>query len=174
MSLRRIYTKQIGDYPKGFHIHHIKPRCEGGDERRGNLIALHPDDHFLIHKMRGDKILNKNFILMSGHTNLGRKWSEESKNNQSSRMRGEGNNRFGTSHSEGTLSVMSSLKKGLNHPGADQTKYWWCHPTLGEVLLTRYEMTEKYGTRSSHLEEVIFGKAKQHKGWKLKGVNYVH
>jgi len=53
------------EIPNGFHVHHIKPRIEGGSDHPKNLIALHPDDHLTIHKLRGDKI-NDNFILIGG------------------------------------------------------------------------------------------------------------
>lgn len=55
--------------PVGFHVHHIKPKVtfENKDDPRihhpRNLIALHPDDHLLIHKLRGDKFVNNSMIL---------------------------------------------------------------------------------------------------------------
>jgi len=46
--------------PKGFHVHHIKPKGTFEDKNAPfmhhpkNLIALHPDDHASIHISRGD------------------------------------------------------------------------------------------------------------------------
>lgn len=167
MSLRRIYTKQVGDFPKGFHIHHIKPRCEGGDERRGNLIALHPDDHVLIHKMRGDKICDS-FIQVGSnrvgedHPMFGKALSEETKSKISESLKGR-------ELSEERKKLSAS--KGTRHPLYDPTCYWWTHPELGEHILTRYEMSQRFGTSSGQLGELIYGKYKSHKGWKIKKVN---
>ena len=60
--------------PKGFHVHHIKPKStfKNKDDLKihhpSNLIALHPDDHIAIHKNRGDKI-SVNFIKVIGGSN---------------------------------------------------------------------------------------------------------
>lgn len=167
MSLRRIYTKQIGVFPKGFHVHHIKPRCEGGDERRGNLIALHPDDHVLIHRMRGDKICSR-FIKIGGdrvgknHHSFGVPLPEETKRKISESLKGR---RLSESRKK------LSASKGSKHPLYDPTRYWWFHPTLGNHILTRYEMSKRFGTSSGQLGELIYGKYKSHKGWMIKKVN---
>ena len=52
---RRVWLKFWGSVRKSSHVHHIKPKSEGGEDIVGNLIELHPDDHLLIHSMRGDK-----------------------------------------------------------------------------------------------------------------------
>jgi len=52
------------EIPKGFHVHHIVPRCAGGSDDAKNLIALHPDDHASIHRLRGD-IKEGNLLKMS-------------------------------------------------------------------------------------------------------------
>lgn len=75
--------------PKGFHVHHIKPRCTFEDQNDTrinhprNLIALHPDDHYTIHKCRGDSV-TKNFITSI----VGRKCSEETKQKMSKTAQG--------------------------------------------------------------------------------------
>ena len=57
--------------PEGFHVHHIKPKCtfdNPADPRihhPRNLIALHPDDHVTIHRLRGDlRSANGGFLNM--------------------------------------------------------------------------------------------------------------
>lgn len=73
--------------PKGYHVHHIKPRCickQAGwtDEQINhprNLIVLHPDDHQTIHRLRGDISVRNNFLKMSGYNRLGILASEETK-----------------------------------------------------------------------------------------------
>ena len=84
---QRILTKYWRQYypnyqfPKGFVVHHIIPRCEGGTDDPKNLIALHPDDHATIHRCRGDKVSEK-FIL------IGNYWDEEKR--ESARKRATG------------------------------------------------------------------------------------
>ena len=67
--------------PKGYHVHHIKPKCTFKDKNDprihhpSNLIALHPDDHVTIHSLRGDKrAANGGFLNMRDY-----KHSEETK-----------------------------------------------------------------------------------------------
>jgi hypothetical protein len=45
-----------GSLRKGSQVHHIIPLSVGGITEIGNIIELHPDDHKLIHEMRGDTI----------------------------------------------------------------------------------------------------------------------
>ena len=67
------------DIPKGYHVHHIIPVCEGGTHHPKNLIALHPDDHVSIHRCRGDKV-SDSFILIGSLVGIGKKRSNETKN----------------------------------------------------------------------------------------------
>lgn len=62
---RQYYPKW--NIPKGYHVHHIKPRCIGGTNEPKNLIALHPDDHVSIHKNRGDYWANDKFLNVLGN-----------------------------------------------------------------------------------------------------------
>ena len=86
MDYRKVWSDTFGPIIKGFHVHHIIPRCEGGGDNLGNLIALHPDDHALIHEMRGDRKC-KGFMLVmkdrdysgENHPMWGRKHSDETK-----------------------------------------------------------------------------------------------
>ena len=67
----RLYWKQFypsWDIPTGYHVHHIKPKCTFADpsdpkiHHPSNLIALYPDDHYTIHKCRGDTYITKKFV----------------------------------------------------------------------------------------------------------------
>jgi len=49
MSYRKKYEEAHGKIPKGFHVHHIVPKCYGGTNDLSNLIALSPEDHFAAH-----------------------------------------------------------------------------------------------------------------------------
>ena len=38
--------------PEGYvEMHHVKPRCLGGDDSRENLVALTPEEHFVAHQL---------------------------------------------------------------------------------------------------------------------------
>jgi hypothetical protein len=76
------------DIPKGYHVHHIKPKSLGGTNHPKNLIALHPDDHISIHRCRGDKILDNHFLLSKT------KHTKNTKSKISSSNKGKYNYRF--------------------------------------------------------------------------------
>jgi len=61
---RKIWLDFWGSVRKSSHVHHIKPKSEGGKDVIGNLIELHPDDHYLIHKLRGDKQSMTGVLIM--------------------------------------------------------------------------------------------------------------
>ena len=90
MNYRKVWSDTFGPIIKGFHVHHIIPRCEFdkfvvdnpnsklaryGVDWIGNLIALHVDDHLLIHKMRGDTVSEK--FIGKANNWLGKKRSAE-------------------------------------------------------------------------------------------------
>ena len=65
----------VWDIPKGYHVHHIKPKCTFDDKddprihHPRNLIVLHPDDHQTIHRLRGDlRAAHGGFLNMRGYT----------------------------------------------------------------------------------------------------------
>jgi len=61
------------EIPKGYHVHHIKPRCickqEGWSDEQinhpRNLIVVHPVEHWTLHYCRGDKIVSE-FTILAG------------------------------------------------------------------------------------------------------------
>ena len=82
-NARKLYLGVFGYIPNGFHLHHILPVSCGGEDKIGNLVALHPDDHVLIHKLRGDKIVPSGLLSVAG-----RKMKEETKEKISKRHKG--------------------------------------------------------------------------------------
>ena len=89
----KLYWRQFypnWEIPKGYHVHHIKPKCtfENKADPRihhpRNLIALHPDDHATIHKCRGDKIHANSIFSM-----IGRVVSDETKMKMSKAQQGK-------------------------------------------------------------------------------------
>jgi len=89
--------------PKGYHVHHIKPKSCGGSNHPKNLIALHKDDHISIHKCRGDKITD-NYIKIIGHKHNDKTKDKIRKSN------------IGKQYKKETIKRMSKSKKGENHP----------------------------------------------------------
>jgi len=108
---QRLWLKFWGNLRLGSHVHHIKPRSQGGTDTIGNLIELHPDDHYLIHKLRGDKWAHKaNFMRMSGHVvsdDTKRKISEANKGNKQ---------RLGHTNSAEHRMRISNAKTGVKNP----------------------------------------------------------
>ena len=62
---KAIYESIFGSIPKGYHIHRIKPGYLGGEYEIGNMIALHQDDHVLIHKILYNKNRDPRDLLAS-------------------------------------------------------------------------------------------------------------
>ena len=51
---RKVWEEHNGPIPKGYHIHHIIPRSEGGTDDIENLQLVTPEEHYDIHFERGD------------------------------------------------------------------------------------------------------------------------
>ena len=48
-KLKKAYKKKYGTYPKGWHLHHLKPVYMGGTDDLTNLIAVSPKRHAAMH-----------------------------------------------------------------------------------------------------------------------------
>ena len=94
------------EIPSGYHVHHMKPKCtfENKDDPRihhpSNLIALHPDDHQLIHLMRGDKRASGGFLSIQGYIH----------SNETKRKMAESH--IGLTHTEKSKRKMSAAHTG--------------------------------------------------------------
>lgn len=128
--------------PKGYHVHHIKPRCTFEDKNDprihhpSNLIALHPDDHVTIHLMRGDKAVATGFMSVRGYThseetrrkisigNTGKKATSAQRAKMSIYRKGAGNSFYGRKHTAKTKLKQSQSHKGcgLGVKVTDETK----------------------------------------------------
>lgn len=122
-----IYRKKLTNYwrqlypswtvPKGYHIHHIKPRCLGGTNDAKNLIALHPDDHESIHRCRGDKCV-RGFLSIrrfGGYNPMyGKKHTDKSKKKMSEQHK---NRKYSTgwNHSDKSKKIMATLQTAENN-----------------------------------------------------------
>lgn len=161
MNYRAIWSETFGPIIEGFHVHHITPRSEGGKDVIGNLIALHPDDHFLIHKMRGDKWCNNVWSMRNGH-------SDVSKSKISKSL--EGNSRVLGKTWEYSDQQRSLRSKSLlgNRNGVSNTVYKFSHEEHGEEICTRYELLKKHGVDTRRLF-VKTNPQKTTSGWKVEG-----
>ena len=55
VDYRQVWMDGSGDaIPKGWHVHHLIPRSEGGPDEYWNLICVSPEMHYDIHFVRGD------------------------------------------------------------------------------------------------------------------------
>ena len=48
---RKNYKATGRKIPKGWEIHHIVPRSEGGTDEASNLVCLHPSIHKMVHEI---------------------------------------------------------------------------------------------------------------------------
>ena len=106
--------------PVGYHVHHIKPKSvfENKDDlavhHPRNLIALHPDDHWAIHRCRGDVQIKGWIFSIAGRKGIKTgPHSEERKQNISKAKKGKVANRNGYTHSAETRMKLSKSKTGV-------------------------------------------------------------
>ena len=117
-----LYWKQFypeWSIPKGYHVHHIKPKSCGGSHLPNNLIALHPNDHVSIHRCRGDNVSGK-LINVSGTF-----FSKEHRRKLSESQIGK------------TLSKETKEKLSISSSG--ENSHWFCgyyHTPWGKFVST--------------------------------------
>lgn len=112
-NYRQVYREYWGSIPRGFHVHHIVPKSEGGSDEIKNLIALHPDDHISIHLNRGDKKSASGvWVMRNGHSIETRK-----KISDKAKVFNLGNtNKLGKKESEHTRKKKSAYHTGRVRP----------------------------------------------------------
>ena len=115
--------------PKGFHVHHIKPKCAFTDPNDSrihhprNLIALYVDDHVTIHKCRGDKITNGNFIsCLKNYTH-----SQATRDKISASSKGHVPWNKGIPTKDSTKQLISKKLTGLTHTDITKEKIRKAH-----------------------------------------------
>lgn len=134
------------EIPKGYHVHHIKPKCTFEDvndpdiHHPRNLIALHPDDHVTIHKCRGDDWADESFLKVLGNKSSGMKGKHHSAVSKekmrrklkgkklpkevAKKRKGAGNPFYGKKHTDTSKKKMSvsSLGQGKDRIVSEETK----------------------------------------------------
>ena len=147
------------DIPLGFHVHHIKPKALFKDpndlaiNHPSNLIALHPDDHYSIHKCRGDNYIKQGSILKLknykhsektkrkiGESHKGSKRTAETKARMSKAQSGKNNPMYGKKHSLEKRKEISDKQKG-RYTGNDNSMFkgyyitpWGKFASIGAIL----------------------------------------
>jgi hypothetical protein len=147
MKYRKVWKDFWGSIRKGSHIHHIVPKSEGGKDEIGNLIELHPDDHLLIHKMRGDVKATSGFLSIKGLD-----------------FSGENHWCYGKKRPE---------MVGENNPSANNDSHWFQHKLYGLVWCNRYVLCENYNLKLKGVKGMINGFQKTAQGWSMKEVSNV-
>lgn len=161
--------------PKGYHVHHIKPQSVGGTHHPKNLIALHPDDHFTIHKLRGDRYINTGFLTITNQhgvnnpfynkhhsdktkqylrtINLGRKHTKMTKQKISESSLGKHHHYFTGIYHTPYGPFESALQAGRNLGISQQSIINWCKKNNNKIIST------KSVSRSSFLQKDHIGKS---------------
>lgn len=129
MNYERIYDELISKaraskYTGYVEVHHIKPRCIGGDDTKDNLVALTAREHFLAHwllaKIHAD---NESLTYAWNMMCVGRTQSShlyKYAREEVSRMR---TGRSWGNHTEDTKKKMSKSRKGTRQgPRSDAAK----------------------------------------------------
>ena len=140
MTYRKVWKDFWGSIRKGSHIHHIVPQSEGGTDTIGNLIELHPDDHALIHKMRGDIRAPNGIMAMKNPPT------------------GEDHWWYGKKRPE---------LAGENNPSANTSKYWFEHKLYSLVCCNRYVLCNNYNLKLQGVKDMINGFQKTTRGWTM-------
>jgi len=191
--MKEIYTKNYRqnlilywrqyypDYtiPAGFIIHHIRPQStfiNSSDPKihhPRNLIALHPDDHYSIHKCRGDKMLNKGFITST----IGRITSDETKKKISNALIGRPSPLKGRKTPQHVIDKLTGRKVGekqkrlqsLRQQGSKNTFYNKRHSVKTKQLMSKQRKGRKWYNNGD--KEELFVKGKEFPGFKLGRLN---
>lgn len=141
-----------------YELHHIIPRCLGGDDSPDNLVYLTPEEHYVAHQLlvkmypnNGKLAFAANMMCTNRPSNklygwLRRRVSDNMKSNNPNaggHSRREYNKRNGSPnigyrHSEETKKILSEQRKGSKNPNADGkarlTITTLVHEDTGEVI----------------------------------------
>lgn len=138
MNYQKIYDDLVADRKKNptpdsyYEMHHIIPKCMGGDDSKKNLVRLTAREHFIAHwllaKIHGGKMWWAVKLMSSGASKSAYRHFPTSrqvdymKKRYAESVTGKGNPFYGKSHSSATLKKIRSNNphmagkiKGPNH-----------------------------------------------------------
>lgn len=161
MNYKRIYDEFIADRktkqpskPDYYEVHHIIPRCMGGDDGPSNLIRLTASDHLFAHQLLARAyndtqyahglwgavlIICRDFLKQEAEgseTGNKRKGSLTIANGKGLRIR------KGLDHAR---KMRIDTMSGINSPISDKTEYLFRNNDGSEFLGTRIAFSEKHG-----------------------------
>ena len=168
---RKIYENHYGTIPKdengrSYEIHHIDGNHSNNDLHNLKLVSIM--EHYLIHKSQGDysaavRIAAAMKMSADEMSHLARLAAYKRLNEGTHNFIGLAKKRV----KNGTHNFIGS-NKGKSHPAYDSTMYCFKHDITNEkVISTRHDFYTKYALRPSDVCQMIKGKAKSVKGWRL-------
>jgi hypothetical protein len=156
LLIERARDRALHEYGE---VHHVLPRCMGGEDSEDNLVILTPEEHYVAHqllvKMYPDiyRLAHAaNMMCVNRTTNklygwVRRRLADSMVNNNPNKngdARREFNKKYGSpnrgyKHSEQTKKLISDRAKGDNNPNKDgkarRTITRLVHMTTGEELI---------------------------------------
>ena len=136
--VRRIYEKNFGKLPKGWHIHHIDGNPWNNEPF--NLLGCSPEKHHAIHLQQGDTVALKGRFIQSA--------SKPGELNPMYGKLGKDNPRFGMRHTEESKQKMSTNSRGMYDNGdnprarkvycTETGKRWDCIKNAAKELNINY------------------------------------
>lgn len=169
MDYRRIYREFIRDRmgkpePEGYvEVHHILPRCLGGNDSPQNLITLTPEDHFWAHLVLAriypdvPGLVAAPAFMLGLDVKLG----------------------FPTTYSRATRGAYAMARRmhleavsGENNWNFDPTIHHFRHPVHGDRRVTGHAFREETGIENvGQFSKLTTGQIKSIDGWYLPELN---
>ena len=164
-----------------FEVHHIIPKCLGGEpkyhsrkSKHPNLIHLFPEEHYIAHKLLAEKYpenlqIVSAFWLMSNNPKTGQVISAQdyalARELKQKAMQGSSNSFYGKKHTEETKAIISEKSRisGLGRPGTTN-KAVICINT-GIVYDTVLAAAKAIGASSSAVSGCCHGITNRAKGY---------
>ena len=163
----KTYFGRKGLGPDGYHHHHIKPRCEGGDDSADNIVTLPIEDHVMAHWLYAKQYGGVHWasVIATANSALVKDLCEadmrkvaaiyaEAMRKRSNNMKGAGNHFYGCHHEESTLQKIR-----------DNTEYQFFNFDGSKFTGTRKAFKDHTGIDSRLIAGIISGDKKTSNGW---------
>lgn len=164
MNYERIYNKFISNRrikesetskDKYTELHHIKPKCMGGDDKKENLIRLTPEDHFFAHLLLAKSFGGKNWLALHSMLHRGMKTESISYKDFANKRK-----QFGF-----IRRLVAKNFSGRNNSQSDKNIYLFKNKDGSEICGDRYEIAEKTNLTPKSIRGLINGRLKTALNW---------